>query len=108
MNFKKYQLEAKKTAVYADSYRIMYPSLGLAGESGEVANKVKKIYRDDDGVPSESRIKAISKEIGGVLWYVANLCADLGLSMDEIASENIAILNSRKERGTIHGDGDDR
>ena len=108
MDFNTYQKEAYKTAIYPEGVRVSYPTLGLAGEAGEVANQIKKIHRDDGGVPSEQRIRDVAHEIGDCLWYLAALCTDLGLSMDDIASDNIAMLASRQERGTIHGDGDYR
>ena len=106
--FDDYQAAAIRTAVYPDSIRILYPALGLAGEAGEVANKVKKIYRDDGGQVTDDRRVQVAKELGGVLWYVAAVCTDLGLNMGDVARENVAILASRQQRGTLHGDGDDR
>ena len=106
--FDDYQAAAVRTAVYPDSVRILYPALGLAGEAGEVANKVKKIYRDDGGQVTDHRRVQVAKELGGVLWYVAAVCSDLGLNMGDVARENAAILASRQQRGTLHGDGDER
>ena len=106
--FDDYQIVAVRTAVYPDDIRILYPALGLAGEAGEVANKVKKIYRDDGGQVTDDRRAQIAKELGGVLWYVATVCTDLNLNMGDVARENVAILASRQERGTLHGDGDER
>jgi len=106
--FDDYQAAAARTAVYPDSIRIFYPALGLAGEAGEVANKVKKIFRDDDGHVTGERRTQIAKELGDVLWYIAALCVDLGLNMGDVARGNIAILAARRQRGTIHGDGDER
>jgi len=106
--FDDYQAAAIRTAVYPDSIRILYPALGLAGEAGEVANKVKKIYRDDGGRVTDDRRVQVAKELGGVLWYVAAVCTDLNLNMGDVARENAAILASRQQRGTLHGDGDDR
>ena len=106
--FDDYQAAAVRTAVYPDSIRILYPALGLAGEAGEVANKIKKIYRDDGGRVTDDRRVQVAKELGGVLWYVAAVCTDLGLNMGDVARENAAILASRQQRGTLHGDGDER
>jgi len=106
--FDDYQAAAVQTAVYPDDIRILYPALGLAGEAGEVANKVKKIYRDDGGQVTDDRRVQIAKELGGVLWYVATVCTDLNLNMGDVARKNVAILASRQERGTLHGDGDER
>jgi NTP pyrophosphatase (non-canonical NTP hydrolase) len=108
MTFDEYQQAARKTAVYPDSQRVVYPALGLAGEAGEVANKVKKIYRDDAGQVTFERRQQVAGELGGVLWYVAAICSDLGLSMDDVAAQNIAALASRQERGVLRGDGDER
>jgi NTP pyrophosphatase (non-canonical NTP hydrolase) len=106
--FDDYQVAAVRTAIYPDSIRILYPALGLAGEAGEVANKVKKIYRDDGGQVTNHRRVQVAKELGGVLWYVAAVCTDLNLNMGDVARENAAILISRQQRGTLHGDGDER
>jgi NTP pyrophosphatase (non-canonical NTP hydrolase) len=106
--FDDYQQAAAQTAIYPEDTRVTYPALGLAGEAGEVANKIKKIIRDDGMVVTEERRAQISKEIGGVMWYVAALCTDLELNLGDVCRENIAILNSRQERGTLQGDGDER
>ncbi len=109
MNFNEYQSEARKTAVYPNiGNNFYYPTLGLAGESGEVVGKISKIMRDDNGtVTDESKLK-LEKELGDVLWYVAQLATELNLSLDEIATNNIRKLQSRKERNQIHGNGDNR
>jgi len=107
-SFDDYQTAAVLTAVYPDDIRILYPALGLAGEAGEVANKVKKIFRDDGGQVTDHRRVQVAKELGGVLWYVAAVCTDLNLNLGDVARENAAILASRQERGTLHGDGDER
>lgn len=108
MNFKEYQDKAVSTAIYPDTVKILYPALGLAGEAGEVCEKIKKMYRDDNGVPTPEKIAEISKELGDVLWYIANVADDFGLNMDDIAEQNIAKLFSRKERGVLGGSGDNR
>ncbi|MGI9485807.1 MAG: nucleoside triphosphate pyrophosphohydrolase family protein [Geminicoccaceae bacterium] len=108
MDFNAYQNAARKTALYADAYRVTYPALGLASEAGEVAGKVKKVLRDRGGDFGEDQITAIRDELGDVLWYVATLAADLGIEMEEIAAGNIEKLRSRLERGAIQGDGDKR
>lgn len=108
MNFKDYQEEAIKTAIYPQEYKIMYPAMGLAGECGEILNKIKKVYRDKDGKFSDETKIALSLELGDVLWYVAALAEDLGVSLNAVAGDNIAKLSSRKERGVIGGSGDNR
>jgi len=107
-DFNAYQRMAAKTAIYPDEHRIMYPALGLAGEAGEVANKVKKLIRDGpDGRPNDWR-EQISSEIGDVLWYCAALATDLNLTLGMIAAMNEKKLSARKEAGTIGGSGDTR
>jgi NTP pyrophosphatase (non-canonical NTP hydrolase) len=86
---------------------IAYVSLGL-GEVGELQGKVKKIIRDSGGVVTIETRKAISKELGDVLWYVSECCNNFGISMDDVAKENLSKLKSRKERGVLEGSGDDR
>jgi NTP pyrophosphatase (non-canonical NTP hydrolase) len=109
MNFDEYQREARTTAQYPDMGKnVYYPTLGLAGEAGEVAEKIKKLMRDDHGLLTPDRRAALKKELGDVLWYVAALCAELDLSMNEVAELNIAKLRDRKDRGAIQGDGDNR
>ncbi|MBI2889017.1 MAG: nucleoside triphosphate pyrophosphohydrolase family protein [Candidatus Liptonbacteria bacterium] len=109
MTFEEYQKESRKTAIYPNSgSNLVYPVLGLAGEVGEVAEKVKKAFRDDGGVMSDERKAALRGELGDVLWYVAQVATELGLSLEEVAKGNIEKLFSRKERGTLHGDGDTR
>ena len=106
MNFDEYQSKARSTAIYDKlNYRVVYPALGLTGEAGEVAEKVKKKLRGDH---EEFDVEGLEKELGDVLWYLANLAEDLGLSLQTIAEKNIAKLQSRKERGVIHGSGDAR
>lgn len=100
-----YQKRAIKTAIYPTDYRMVYPALGLAGESGEVCEKVKKYLRGDD---SPNLRKDIEKELGDVLWYVANLASDLGLHLDNIATKNLDKLRDRERRDVLQGDGDER
>jgi len=107
MEFNEYQKQARTTAIYAGfGNNYIYPTLGLAGESGEVAEKIKKIIRDGDGVITGEQREELKKELGDVLWYIANLGVELGLEMDDIAQNNIAKLKSRQERGKLHGSGD--
>ncbi len=109
MDFDEYQEEALKTAVYPDKGKnFVYPTLGLAGESGEVAEKVKKIIRDKKGVIGEEEKLALKKELGDILWYIATLSKELGLTMNEVAVMNVEKLKSRHERNMIHGKGDNR
>jgi NTP pyrophosphatase (non-canonical NTP hydrolase) len=107
MKMNEYQLEALKTKIYPREYAIVYPALGLAGESGEVCEKIKKHLRGDYDI-SGDLINEVEKELGDVLWYIANLATDLGLNLDNIASKNIDKLRDRERRNVIKGDGDDR
>jgi NTP pyrophosphatase (non-canonical NTP hydrolase) len=135
MDFKEYQTRTASTAIYpnaikvreelqtldldaddvekimqitrADSLGIFYTGLGL-GESGEVQGKIKKIIRDDNGVLTEEKRKAISKELGDQLWYLSQNATECGLSLNDIAEENLAKLEGRKQRGTLQGSGDER
>jgi len=109
MEFNEYQTKARSTAIYPAEFSVIYPTLGLAGESGEVCEKIKKWLRDEGGkVISEERVNDLKKEIGDILWYVANLSYDLGFDLNEIAQQNIDKLFSRKERNVLNGDGDNR
>ena len=108
MRFDDYQKTALRTAIYADRHRVIYPALGLASEAGEVAGKIKKVLRDQDGDVDRAPLEAIKDELGDVLWYVAVLARDLGLSLEEIATNNLAKLKARAERGTLGGGGDVR
>lgn len=107
--FHDYQLQSRETAVYPDAGRnFVYPTLGLAGEAGEVAEKVKKVIRDKGGRIDEETRALLAKEIGDVLWYCAQLATELGLRLGDVATQNLAKLRSRKERGTLAGSGDNR
>jgi NTP pyrophosphatase (non-canonical NTP hydrolase) len=107
--FDDYQKKAWDTAIYPErGNNLTYPVLGLNGEAGEVAEKVKKVIRDSEGVVGEATRKILAKELGDVLWYVAAICSELGLSMAEVADQNLDKLNDRKERGVLHGSGDER
>jgi NTP pyrophosphatase (non-canonical NTP hydrolase) len=105
--FKQYQNEAQRTAIYRESLRVLYPTMGL-GEVGEVQGKIKKVFRDKEGQFDEDTKKEIGKELGDVLWYVAILARDLDLDLEDIAQQNIAKLKSRQERGVLGGSGDNR
>ena len=108
MQFDDYQKGARTTAVYAERFRVIYPALGLASEAGEVAGKIKKVLRDQAGDFEAAPRDALQDELGDVLWYLAVLAADLGLSLDQIAAHNLEKLRSRQARGRIGGSGDQR
>lgn len=109
MTFDEYQKESRKTAIYPDKgQNFIYPTLGLSGEAGEVAEKIKKVLRDDGGKVGDEKKQEIEKELGDVLWYVAQIATELGLSLDRVAEMNIEKLFSRLERGKLQGGGDNR
>lgn len=109
MDFGTYQRLSRRTAVYPGAgANITYPALGLCGEAGEAAEKVKKAIRDDGGVLTEERREALAKELGDVLWYVAQLATEAGLDLGEIAAGNLEKLLSRQRRDVLAGSGDDR
>ena len=103
-----YQKVALTTAIYPREQAIIYPTLGLTGEAGEVANKVKKIIRDGSDSKDEKLVSEIKAEIGDCLWYIAVLANDFDIKLSDIASTNLEKLEKRKEKGTIHGSGDNR
>ena len=103
-----YQQVAKTTAIYPREQAIIYPTLGLTGEAGEVANKVKKIIRDGTNKNNENLVQEISAEIGDCLWYISVLADDIGVKLSDIANSNLEKLENRKKKGTIHASGYDR
>lgn len=116
MELNEYQKLALQTAVYPAEYKILYPALGMNGEAGEVADKVKKVIRDTivlkdcNGtivLPKDKSIE-LAKEVGDVLWSCATLAKDLGFSLEEIAQMNVDKLQSRQNRGKLGGSGDNR
>ena len=109
MNLNEYQRKARETALYPNAGdNPIYPTLGLAGEAGEVADKVKKVLRDNQGQFDHSARKALKLELGDVLWYVAQLSSELGFDLEEIGQSNLDKLSSRASRGRISGSGDER
>lgn len=109
MDFSTYQQQSRTTALYPDlGKNVIYPTLGLVGEAGEVAEKMKKIIRDKGGqIDDQTRIE-LQKELGDVLWYLTQLSVELGLTLDDVATANITKLKSRQQRNVLHGDGDNR
>lgn len=109
MEIKEYQEKSRKTAVYPDKdNNFIYPTLGLSGEAGEVSEKIKKVIRDKEGIIDDETRESIKKELGDVLWYVSQIATELGISLDDIAEENIEKLYSRMKRGKLNGSGDNR
>ncbi len=108
-NFDTYQKESRRTwNVIAMDHSIVYPTLGLVNEAGEVAGKIKKIFRDKEGLIGDDDREALKKELGDVLWYLTQICTELDITLQEVAEANLVKLLSRLERGKIRGDGDDR
>lgn len=109
MTFEEYQNKARQTANYPNvGSNFIYVALGLSGESGEIAEKIKKLLRDKNGAMDDEAKKALCYELGDVLWYVSQMGVELNLSLEEIAEKNIEKIFSRKERGAIGGNGDER
>lgn len=112
MTLDEYQEAAGRTALYPRDARLVYPVLKLAGEAGEVAEKVGKWMRDEGWSPgtepTPAQRAALVKELGDVLWYVAAVAADLGAPLEEVGRTNLAKLSDRHARGAIGGSGDDR
>lgn len=107
MNLNKYQEKALETAVYPEQYKVVYPALGLNGEAGEVAEKVKKVLRGDSEM-TDSKRQDIALELGDVLWYLAVCANDIGYRLDDIAKMNIKKLEMRQKKGLLSGNGDHR
>jgi NTP pyrophosphatase (non-canonical NTP hydrolase) len=109
LDFSTYQQRSRETARYPDvGANPIYPTLGLCGEAGEVADKVKKVIRDQQGVFSPPTVAALELELGDVLWYVAQLASELDLDLERVAQANLNKLASRAARNVIAGSGDDR
>jgi NTP pyrophosphatase (non-canonical NTP hydrolase) len=103
MNFDQYQHETRKTAIYPENQALNYLALGLNGEAGEVAEKIKKHIRDGKELDQD-----FAKELGDTLWYLARLVDELDTDLSEVAEANLDKLLDRKERGQIQGSGDNR
>jgi NTP pyrophosphatase (non-canonical NTP hydrolase) len=109
MTFNQYQAETNKTAQYPKKeLALYYLGLGIAGEAGEVAEKIKKILRNDNGEVSDEKKSELKKELGDILWYMAQLGIVLGFEFDEVATTNLAKLQDRLNRGVIKSQGDNR
>lgn len=106
LTLNEYQKLALETAIYPQP--IIYPTLGLTGEAGEVSDKVKKVLRDNNSIFTDDKKTEIAKEIGDVLWYCATLSHDIGYTLEEIAQMNYDKLQSRQLKGKLHGSGDNR
>lgn len=105
MELLSYQNQAKRTAVYPSNHTIiglMYVTLGLTGESGEIANNVKKTVRDDNGILTDDRKDQIIDELGDVLWYISMLCYEIDVSLETVALRNLAKLRKRQRENKLH------
>lgn len=110
MTFDEYQERAHQTSFDTEigGSTLLYPVLGLLGEAGEIANKVKKIFRDNGGELSDIDRAFLLKEAQDCQWYIAEICTQLGVSLDAMAVANLEKLADRAERGVISGNGDNR
>lgn len=117
--FQEYQTLVGSFAAYPTLYALnedstykpvpwIYPALGLPGEVGEICEKLKKVLRDDNCELSEEKRTLIKKELGDILWYVATLCRELEINLEDVATTNIIKLQDRKERDRLGGSGDER
>jgi NTP pyrophosphatase (non-canonical NTP hydrolase) len=102
------QAAARTGAPIATDHPIVYPTLGLVNEAGEVAGKVKKIFRDRHGVITDADREALTLELGDVLWYLSELCTRLEIRLEDVAERNVAKLADRASRGVLGGEGDTR
>jgi len=102
-----YQSSAVDTAIYPKKAELEYLTLGLSGEAGEIANKVKKILRGDKEFDEVAK-KDLAAELGDVLWYLAVLADALDVRLSQVATDNIRKLMDRKERNVLKGSGDNR
>ena len=104
-----YQKASRSTwSLIKTDHPIVYPTLGLANEAGEVAGKIKKIFRDKGGVIGAAERETLKHELGDVLWYLTQICTELELTLEEVAATNLGKLASRQARGTLYGEGDVR
>jgi len=109
MEFNEYQKESRKNAIYPGlGNNFSFPTIGLAGETGEVAEKIKKILRDKGGIVDEISKQEVRKELGDVLWYLSQIASEFDLSLEDVATGNLEKIASRRERGMVHGEGDNR
>ena len=113
MNIDEYQEKAKKYDFFEETedfneVAFLEKVLGVVGEAGETADKIKKIIRDKSGKPTDGDKVEITKELGDILWYLANIARYMGVTMTEVAQMNLDKLESRRERNKLHGEGDNR
>jgi NTP pyrophosphatase (non-canonical NTP hydrolase) len=106
--FEDYQRNTEDTAIYPEEHGLVYATLGLANEAGEVAGKVKKLIRDNDFILTREIADDIADELGDVLWYLARTAEEVGWRLEDIAVQNLYKLEDRKRRGKLSGSGDKR
>lgn len=108
-NLTKYQTESRQTyTAYTVPTPIGYLAIGLNEEAGEVAGKIKKIYRDKNGVISEPEKQELIAELGDVLWYLTQICTEIDITLEEVVTQNLQKILSRQSRKKLHGTGDNR
>ena len=113
MDFNEYQEKCGLTDVGTSAQDCIEPGwlyyvLGIAGEAGELMEKIKKLFRDKNGVIDDEFKQMVIKEMGDYHWYSARLCSAFDIEYNEIPKHNTEKLLSRLERGKLHGDGDER
>lgn len=108
MTFEEYSRDALATSICPENMDVIYPLIGLSGEAGEVAEKVKKVYRDNNGIFTDEIRHQIVKELGDCLWYINKLAADLGYTLEDVAEGNLNKCYKRRSENTLHGNGDNR
>lgn len=113
MDFNEYQRLAATTDVGTAAQDCLEPGflyyvMGIAGEAGEISEKFKKLFRDKKGIVDEDFKNIVIKEMGDVQWYMARLCSQFDIPFETVFTTNIEKLASRKKRGKLHGDGDER
>ena len=108
MTFEEYSRDALATSICPENMDVIYPLIGLSGEAGEVAEKVKKVYRDNNGIFTDEIRHQIVKELGDCLWYINKMVADLGYTLEDAAIINLEKCYKRRAYNTLHGSGDNR
>lgn len=109
LTFSEYHEQSQRRAIYPNvGDNVFYPVLGICGEAGELAEKLKKCLRDKGGKISDEDRRLMVKELGDVLWYVSAVSRELGIDLEDVAQASLDKVNGRHERGTLHGSGDDR
>jgi len=110
MKIDEYQKAAHSTSLNTDIHgdKVIYSVISFANEAGEVTGKFKKLFRDKNSEYDNEFKEVIVKELGDAFWYLAEICTQLDISLDHVASTNLAKLSKRQAKNKIKGDGDDR